>query len=78
MAKKDFKTNISSGIDVLLNAPQKKETTEKEYVKYNYVIEKNFHKTLKLQSALQGRPIVEMLNEALRLYFETKKIPIVE
>lgn len=74
MAKKNFKDNMTTGIETLLKSTieetpvEKKE--EKEFVKYNYILEKNMHKKLKLQSVIEERPIVDILHEALTMYFE--------
>ncbi|MDO5666179.1 MAG: hypothetical protein Q4G63_13135 [Bacteroidia bacterium] len=85
MAKKDFTQNITSGIDALLQPttpsnrndkqPQKKVATEeKKFVNYNYVIDRNTYKTLKIQSAIEERPIIEILQDALNLYFSNNKV----
>ena len=80
MAKKDFTQNITSGIDALLQPttqsnskekqPKKKVGgEEKKFVNYNYVIDRNTYKTLKIQSAIEERPIIDILQDALNLYF---------
>ena len=75
MAKKNFKQDISSGIDSLLQATQKETAApqKREFVKYNYVIERNTHKALKIQSALEERPIIDILGDALNMYFDSIK-----
>ena len=71
MGKKNFKSNITEGIDNLIKSTTiEKPAKKEEFVRYNYVIEKETYKKLKFLSIEEERPIINILQDALKLYFD--------